>query len=123
VTFVTGHDQTGKAPSALDWGAIARASEVIVIYMGLKHAGQIAAALLAAGRHPSEPAAIVTQATTPRQAVIETTLSRLPEEAARIEPPAIICIGRNVLLRQALDWQGELRDPDPLGMRGRSESA
>jgi uroporphyrin-III C-methyltransferase len=123
VTFVTGHDQTGNAPSALDWGAIARASEVIVVYMGLKHAGTIAAALLAAGRHPSEPVAIVTEATTPRQAVIETTLARLPEEAAQVEPPAILCIGRNVLMRQVLDWQGPVRNLDPLGNRGRVESA
>ena len=123
VTFVTGHDQTGSAPSALDWVAIARASEVIVIYMGLKHAATIAGALLAAGRSASEPVAIVTDATTPRQAVIETTLAHLPEEAARVEPPAIICIGRNVLLRQALDWQGTTRDPAPLNLRDRSESA
>lgn len=123
VTFVTGHDQTGEAPSSLDWGAIARASEVVVIYMGLKHAGVIAAAMLAAGRGASEPVAIVTEATTPRQAVVETTLDALPAAAAQVEPPAIICIGRNVLLRQALDWQGGVRNPDPLGTRGRSESA
>lgn len=123
VTFVTGHDQTGQTPSALDWRAIARASEVIVIYMGLKHAGQIAGELLAAGRLPSEPAAIVTDATTPRQAVLETTLGGLPEAAQRVEPPAIICIGRNVLLRQALDWQGGVRSLDPLGTRERPESA
>jgi uroporphyrin-III C-methyltransferase len=123
VTFVTGHDQTGNAPSALDWAAIARASEVIVIYMGLKHAGQIAGALLAAGRSPQEPVAIVTEATTPRQAVVETVLERLPEEALRVEPPAILCIGRTVLLRAALDWQNGPREADPLGLRGRPESA
>jgi uroporphyrin-III C-methyltransferase len=54
---------------------------------------------------------------------VETTLERLPEEAAKVEPPAILCIGRTVLLRQALDWQASVRDPDPLGTRGRSESA
>jgi uroporphyrin-III C-methyltransferase len=123
VTFVTGHDQTGEAPSALQWNAIARASEVIVVYMGLKHAGVIAEALIAAGRQPSEPVAIVRDATTPRQAVVETTLAQLPEEAARVEPPAILCIGRTVLMRQALDWQGTVRDLDPLGTRGRAESA
>ena len=123
VTFVTGHDQTGSAPSALDWSAIARASEVIVVYMGLKHAGTIAGALLAAGRGPSEPVAIVADATTPRQAVLETTLGNLPDDAARVEPPAIICIGRNVLMRQVLDWQGAVRNLDPLGTRGRVESA
>ncbi len=123
VTFVTGHDQTGEAPQALDWAAIARASEVIVIYMGLKHAGIIAGALLEAGRAASEPVAIVRDATTPRQAVVETTLAALPVEAAKVEPPAIICIGRTVLLRQVLDWQGTVRELDPLGTRARSESA
>ncbi len=32
VTFVTGHDQTGEAPSALEWGAFAISSEVVVFY-------------------------------------------------------------------------------------------
>ena len=118
VTFVTGHDQTGEAPSALDWGAIARASEVIVIYMGLKHAAQIAGALLAAGRSPDEPAAVVTDATTPRQRVIETTLAGLPAAAASVEPPAILCLGRTVLLRRAVLGL----DADPL-RPGRPEGA
>ena len=48
----------GLYGSARNWGAIARASEVIVIYMGLKHAATIAGALLAAGRSASEPVAI-----------------------------------------------------------------
>jgi len=128
VTFVTGHDQTGEAPSTLDWHAIARASEVVVIYMGLKHARVIAEAMLGAGRPASEPVAIVTDATTPRQAVLETTLGRLADDAARVEPPAIICIGRTVLLRQVLDWQAMAagaapRDLDPLGSRAKSQSA
>ncbi|MBP1804476.1 uroporphyrinogen-III C-methyltransferase [Rubellimicrobium aerolatum] len=123
VTFVTGHDQTGQAPSSLDWQAIARASEVIVVYMGLKHAARIAAELMAAGREGSEPVAIVTDATTPRQRVLETVLARLPEDAARVEPPAILCIGRNVLLRQVLDWREGGRDADPLGTRARPDSA
>jgi uroporphyrin-III C-methyltransferase len=121
VTFVTGHDQSGRAPSALDWGAIARGSAVIVVYMGLKHAGQIAAALIAAGRSPAEPAAIVQNATLPAQAVVETTLGGLPEAAARLEPPAIICIGPTVLLRHALG-PGAL-EADPLGLRARPASA
>jgi uroporphyrin-III C-methyltransferase len=130
VTFVTGHDQTGQTPSTLDWHAISRASEVVVIYMGHKHAPQIAAAMLAAGRSPSEPVAVVTSATTPRQQVLETTLARLPADlaASGLEPPAIICIGRTTLMRQALDWQALAtgtppRDTDPLGRDTRAASA
>jgi uroporphyrin-III C-methyltransferase len=125
VTFVTGHDQSGATPSSLDWAAISRGSQVIVIYMGIKHASAIADALLAAGRAVDEPVAVVAGATTPSQKVLETRLDRMAEdiEHTKLEPPAIICIGRAALMRQVLDWQGQLageapRDLDPLG-RGR----
>ncbi|MBY6089139.1 uroporphyrinogen-III C-methyltransferase [Maritimibacter alkaliphilus] len=122
VTFVTGHDQTGAATGSLNWQAISDGSQVIVIYMGMKHAQHIATELLAAGRDPQEPVAVVSQATTPDQRVLESTLSTLVAdiEAAGMEPPAILCVGKSVLMRQVLDWQGMLRgEPprnlDPLG--------
>ncbi len=125
VTFVTGHDQSGETPGSLNWQAISDGSQVIVIYMGIKHVGQIAGALIGAGRSLSEPVAVVCSATTPDQAVLETTLGQLEADltASGLEPPAIICVGRSVLMRQVLDWQGMLagdapRNLDPLG-RGR----
>ncbi|WP_259777794.1 uroporphyrinogen-III C-methyltransferase [Aliiroseovarius crassostreae] len=125
VTFVTGHDQSGNTPGSLDWGAISKGSQVIVIYMGMKHLGRIRSALIAAGREPEEPVAIVTNATTPEQRVLETTLTTCVEdaEAGGFGAPAIICVGRATLMRQALDWQAIAegmapRNPDPLG-RGR----
>jgi len=130
VTFVTGHDQSGETPSTLDWDAISRGSQVLVIYMGMKHAGQIAGALLAAGRGAGEPVAVVTSATTPDQQVLETTLGQLEADiaASGLEPPAIICVGRSVLMRQVLDWQalaqGQApRNLDPLGRGRPAESA
>jgi len=129
VTFVTGHDQSGQTPAALDWHAIARGSQVIVIYMGMKHAGRIAHALIGAGRAGDEPCAVVCSATTADQRVLETTLARMEADiaAAGMEPPAVLCVGRAVLLRQALDWQAMMtgtppRNPDPLG-RGRPAEA
>jgi uroporphyrin-III C-methyltransferase len=122
VTFVTGHDQSGETPTSLNWDAISRGSQVIVIYMGMKHIAQISAAMLAAGRPTDEPVAVVTNATTKDQHVLETTLARAESDivAAAIAPPAIICIGRSVMMRQVLDWQGMAagqppRDLDPLG--------
>ncbi|MFD0859392.1 uroporphyrinogen-III C-methyltransferase [Roseovarius aquimarinus] len=122
VTFVTGHDQTGNAPASLNWKALAEGSQVLVIYMGMKHAAQISASLMEHGRDPDEPCAVVCNATTPQQQVIETTLSRMAAdiEASGLEPPALLCIGRSVLMRQVLDWQGQMagepvRDMDPLG--------
>ncbi len=130
VTFVTGHDQSGMTPQTLDWGAISRGSQVIVIYMGMKHIAQIASDLLAAGRAASEPVAVVTQATTDGQRVLETTLAACADDiaAAGLEPPAIICVGRATLMRQALDWQAQARgeaprDTDPLDRGRAAESA
>ncbi|MBV0911990.1 uroporphyrinogen-III C-methyltransferase [Anianabacter salinae] len=130
VTFVTGHDQSGLTPTSLNWKAISDGSQVLVIYMGMKHIAQIAGALLDAGRAPSEPVAVVTEATTPSQRVLETTLERLEADlaASGLEPPAIICVGRSVLMRQTLDWQAMMsgeapRDTDPLGRERPAESA
>ncbi|WP_137700200.1 uroporphyrinogen-III C-methyltransferase [Marimonas lutisalis] len=125
VTFVTGHDQSGNTPASLDWGALAKGAQVLVIYMGMKHAARIAEALMEGGRSRDEPVAVVAQATTPEQKVLETTLGRMAAdiEASGFEPPAILCVGRAVLMRQVLDWQALMRgeaprDLDPLG-RGR----
>lgn len=119
VTFITGHDQSGQTPSALDWEAISRASQVLVIYMGMKHIDEITGALLNAGRPINEPVAIVTQATTADQKVLESTLGRASEDitASGLKPPAIICVGRVVEMRQVLDWSSERldRDLDPFG--------
>lgn len=130
VTFVTGHDQSGNTPQSLDWNAISRGSQVLVIYMGMKHLDQIMTSLLEAGRPSSEPVAIVTNATTDAQQVLETTLESAVADVAAsgLEPPAIICVGRSVLMRQVLDWQslgkGEApRNLDPLGRGRPAESA
>lgn len=107
VTFVTGHDASGEAPTQVDWAAIAQGSQMIVIYMGVKHIGKIAAQLIAAGRNPDEPAAVVVSATTAQQQVLDTTLGRMETDiaAAGLEPPAILCIGEGVRLREGLNWQ------------------
>jgi len=130
VAFVTGHDQTGETPSQIDWAALARGAHVIVVYMGMKHVGRIAAALIAGGRDPADPVGVVTQASLDAQQVLETTLDRVEADidAAGLLPPAVICIGRAVLLRQALDWQRLAaglapRDTDPLAGRRAAQAS
>ena len=108
VTFLTGHERGGAVPETIDWDAIARGSPVIVLYMALNHLGRIAARLIAAGRSPQEPVAIVSNATTASQRVL---VERLGDAAPRavaagIEAPTIIVIGEVVRLRGALDWLG-----------------
>jgi uroporphyrin-III C-methyltransferase len=124
VTFLTGHDHTGLAPTSIDWDAVARGSPVLVMYMAMKHLDEIAAALLRAGRDADEPMAIVCDATTKRQAVLETTLGRAAADfaASDLAPPAIVVLGAVVKLRAALDWLGAIAGrklvADPLGTRG-----
>ena len=129
VTFLTGHDQSGDAPGAIDWEALARSSPVIVGYMAMKTLPVIVARLIAAGRSPSEPVAIVMNATRPGMKVLETTLGAAvaDAEAGAIGPPAIVCIGEVVRMRRCLDWlawtAGEPpRDLDPLGARRAAET-
>jgi uroporphyrin-III C-methyltransferase len=114
VTFVTGHDAGGDTPP-LDWAAIAKASPVIVIYMGVRNLGDIAAKLVAAGRDAGEAVALVQDASTPSQRVLETTLSHAAQDAsaAGIGSPAVICVGGTVPLRRDLDWLARAGDPDP----------
>jgi uroporphyrin-III C-methyltransferase len=108
LTFITGHASDGALPDGLDWAALARGAPVLVLYMALKHLDAIALRLIAAGRRPDEPVAVVSKATTPAQRVLETTLARAAADvaAAGIEPPAIVVLGEAVRLRARLDWLG-----------------
>ena len=123
VTFVTGHMAGGDVPDTINWRALGEGSPVIVIYMGLKHLPRIAAELMAAGRSAGEPVAIVSQASTPRQQVLETTLAHAAAdvEESKIPAPALIVVGEAVRLRAGLDWLSALTgtklNPDPLDTR------
>ena len=117
ITFITGSGADGRAPD-LNWEAIANGSPTIVLYMGRKHAGEIAAKLIAAGRDGNEPAAIISNASLGDQATIVTRLAALGDSALAADAPAILVIGENVRLAAGLDWlgapSGRLLDPDPL---------
>ncbi len=101
VTFVTGRASGGDVPDGLDWPALARGAPILVIYMALKHLRPIAERLIAAGRPAEDPVAIIASATTPRQRVVETTLAKAADAAARarLKPPAVLAVGRTVRLR------------------------
>ena len=109
VLFVTAHDLTGTVPDALDWEAMARVP-VLVVYMVMKQLGAVSTRLIANGRAPNEPAALVASATTPAQRVVESTLSEIARDvaAAGVTPPAMLVVGDVVRLRSGLDWLGAM---------------
>lgn len=124
VTFLTGHDHTGEMPTALDWDGIAKGSQVIVMYMAMKHLHGITKKLMDAGRDPEEGAAVICNASTPRQEVLTSTLAHIADDAhnSNMEPPAIVVIGNVVKLRDGLDWlgfanSGKTLVSDPLGIK------
>jgi uroporphyrin-III C-methyltransferase/precorrin-2 dehydrogenase/sirohydrochlorin ferrochelatase len=61
--------------------------------MGLKNLPAITATLLAHGRPPTTPAAIVVDGATDRQHVVRSDLAGLPAAAADLQPPALVVIG------------------------------
>jgi uroporphyrin-III C-methyltransferase len=95
--------------------------------MARRHAGEIAGKLIAAGRSPREPAAIISNASLATQATVITELAELGQTALGADTPAILVIGENVRLATGLDWVGALSgrilDADPLGRNRLSETA
>jgi uroporphyrin-III C-methyltransferase len=106
VIFLTGHDSTGKMPANVNWRAVATASPVIVMYMAVKHLGEIAQALMEGGRAPKDPVTIISNASLPQQKVMSTTLKLAGAFVAENNPttPAIVVVGHASDWREMLDW-------------------
>ncbi len=102
VAFVTGH-QAGDARE-VDWAALAKGAQTLVLYMALQRLPAIAAALLAAGRAPNDPVALLSDATTAKQQVRRTTLAKAAAVAAQVDrgSATLIVIGPVVALGDLL---------------------
>ena len=106
IVLATGHsaDAEEVLPGAVDWVALARLGQPMVLYMAVAHMTAITEALLAGGMAGEMPAAAIVWATTPRQRVLVTTVSDLSATLARegVRSPAIIVIGTIVRTRATL---------------------
>ncbi|MGD1806473.1 uroporphyrinogen-III C-methyltransferase [Dapis sp. BLCC M126] len=104
VTFVTGHEATGKYRPEVNWEAIAHGSETIVIYMGVHNLHNIIKELTIAGCSPEKPIALIQWGTRSEQKELIGTLDNIVEqiEATGFEAPAIAVIGNVVNLHQIL---------------------
>jgi uroporphyrin-III C-methyltransferase/precorrin-2 dehydrogenase/sirohydrochlorin ferrochelatase len=102
--FVTGHLKDGTMN--LDWDALARPKQTVVVYMGLHGLDILCRELVNHGMPDNTPIAIVQQGTTPNQRVITGTLATLPAIAEREKPqaPTLIIVGGVVTLRDKLAW-------------------
>ena len=116
VAFVTGHEHPDKATSEIDWEKLSLGSGTVVFYMGVRNLPQIAANLVAHGRNPQTPVALVRWGTHPEQEVLTGTLADIAAKArkASFKPPAVTIVGEVVRLRDSLRWF----DNRPLSGRG-----
>jgi uroporphyrinogen III methyltransferase/synthase len=112
VAFVTGHEDPQKREPVLDWDALARFPGTLVVYMGVRQLEPITARLVAAGRDPDQPAAVIERGTTPRQRVVTGTIATIAARAAEegIAAPALAVFGEVVEMGATLGWF----DPGPL---------
>ncbi|MBX3672162.1 MAG: uroporphyrinogen-III C-methyltransferase [Burkholderiales bacterium] len=102
--FVTGNTQDGELN--VDWAAIVRPRQTVVIYMGFQNLDELCRELVAHGLPPRTPAAMVQQATTSAQRVVSADLATLAQRAreAGLKPPTLIIVGEVVRLRERLEW-------------------
>lgn len=102
--FTTGHLKDGSCD--LDWAALVRPRQTVVIYMGLSGLAPICAQLVAHGLPVHWPAAVVAQGTTAAQRVVCADLGTLADEVARagLRSPALTIVGEVVRLRADLAW-------------------
>jgi uroporphyrin-III C-methyltransferase len=100
--LATGHG--AGTSDDLDWAALARTGQPMVIYMGLAAIARIAEALMQGGLPASTPAAVIASATTPDERILVADLGAIAArvEAEGIRPPALIVVGAIVTLRDEL---------------------
>ena len=102
--FVTGHLKDGSLD--LDWDALARPMQTVVIYMGVHGLPLLCERLIAHGLAGRTPAALVEKATLPGQRVVTGTLATIAGLARqeKVSPPALLIVGEVVALREKLAW-------------------
>ena len=102
---VAGHEDPTKPAAQVRWAELATATDTLVVLMAVGRLDGIARALIDGGRDPATPAALVVDATTPRQRVVESTLGGISEAAreARVEPPALLVVGEVVGVRERIE--------------------
>ena len=106
VAFVTGHTGALEADSEIRWEQLATAVDTLVIYMGVGHLREIGKRLIACGRKPETPVALVHWGTLPQQIELQGTLADIAERAhaTKLKNPAVIVIGNVTLLRERIQW-------------------
>jgi uroporphyrin-III C-methyltransferase / precorrin-2 dehydrogenase / sirohydrochlorin ferrochelatase len=94
-TVVSGHLPPGHPESLVEWDALAALTGTLVLMMAVENAPAIAGVLLAGGRKPHTPVAVICQGSMPGERTVLSTLGSLADdlEQQSVTPPAIIVVG------------------------------
>jgi len=103
---VTGHKDPTLVSAETRWEALATAVDTLVILMGMRNLDELIGRVLAGGRDPKTPAAVVMNGTLPSQKVLVAPLDELAGCAreAGMGSPAAVVVGDVVRLRETLAW-------------------
>ena len=106
LAFVTGHEDPHKEESSIDWESLARGIGTLVFFMGVKNLPDITQKLIAHGKSPDTPVALIRWGTTPSQKTVTGNLDNISDRVkkAGLKAPAIIVVGDVVNLRKSLKW-------------------
>lgn len=120
VLYATGHLCNGMLD--LDWVALTRPRQTVVIYMGLSALPLICEKLVEYGLPTSHPIAVVQQGTTAAQRVVSGTLATISEHvaASALQSPSLIILGEVVPLHETLGWFSPKSAADTLLTRGQA---
>ena len=107
--IITGHKRKGQEYD-IDFEALVRTKGTLVFLMGITAMADICAGLLKGGIDPDTPAAVLQKGTTARQKRVVATVSTLKaaSDAAGIETPAIIVVGKVCSLADGFAWYEKL---------------
>ncbi len=103
---ITGHEDPSKNSSSIAWEKLATGVDTLVFLMGMRNLPQIVEQLLAHGRSPDTPVAVIKNGTMPNQKTIVGSLTDIVAKVQeqRLSPPVVIVFGEVVRLREKLRW-------------------
>jgi len=107
VRFITGHLKDGTID--LNWASLRDPSQTLVFYMGLGTLSMITQKLMANGRLPTTPIALIEKGTTTNQRVLIGSLQNIFRQSRDydLKSPTLIIVGDVIKVQKQLDWRGD----------------
>ncbi len=106
LAIVTGHENPDKLEMNVHWDMITPATDTLIFLMGVTKIAYIRDQLIANGKPPETPVALIRWGTRINQQTVIGTLADIAEKVQELnfKPPAVIIVGEVVKLREKLNW-------------------